>query len=165
MKTITIAGIQFTVPQPYAAGHTVTEGEAAALNQTFAENIRNNMAKKVKDGSADQAAITEYAAGYTFTVAGVGASTSARVTDPVEREARRLAKVYITGVLKERGTTIKKYYGDDEAGLAKLEEKITELMAKDAIWKEAEKEVKRNAKRGEELRKALSFEGDEAAAA
>ena len=33
----------FTFPERYSEGHVCTAGEAAALNQVFAENIRNNV--------------------------------------------------------------------------------------------------------------------------
>lgn len=37
----------FTLTQRYEPGHVCSPGEAAALNQVFAENIRNNVAKWV----------------------------------------------------------------------------------------------------------------------
>ena len=55
-KEITIAGQTFAVLQPYAEGHTITEAEAKALNQVRAENVRNNMAGKVKAAAEGTAA-------------------------------------------------------------------------------------------------------------
>lgn len=46
--SIMIAGDNFTVPQPFAAGHVLNANEASSLNQTYAENVRNNMAGKAK---------------------------------------------------------------------------------------------------------------------
>ncbi len=50
MKTalITIQGANFNAPQPYDEGHVLTVNEASALNQVFAENLRNNFAARIK---------------------------------------------------------------------------------------------------------------------
>jgi hypothetical protein len=48
-KSFVIAGLTMTVSEPFAEGHVLTENEAASMNQTFAENIRNNFAGKVAD--------------------------------------------------------------------------------------------------------------------
>lgn len=98
-------GVQ--VPAPYAAGHVVTEGEAAILNQTIAENVSNNLRAKllagVKEGEGDsattrqfteaeaQALVDEYLASYEPGVRR-GGSGEPRVTDPVEKEARAIAR-------------------------------------------------------------------------
>jgi hypothetical protein len=88
---ITIAGHRFNVPTPYKAGHVCTEGEANALNQTFAEAIRNNLAAKSKDGSLTQADVDTYAARYAF-----GAKASGfGPRDPVMAEALRLAALRV----------------------------------------------------------------------
>ena len=50
---VTIAGNVFAVPLRYAAGHVITEGEASALNQTLCENVRNNLAPKIKKELAE----------------------------------------------------------------------------------------------------------------
>jgi hypothetical protein len=42
----TIKGQTFTMLPRYAEGHICTAGEAAALNQTLRENVRNNLADK-----------------------------------------------------------------------------------------------------------------------
>ncbi len=44
-----ILGATISMPEPYAAGHQLDELEAAVMNQTLAENIRNNNAKAIKD--------------------------------------------------------------------------------------------------------------------
>lgn len=93
--TRTWLGCQVQVPQPFKAGtHKLTEGEAAALNQTFLENVRNNTAKAIEQNKSDpkkvQEIISEYAAKYEFgirTARGGGGGG-----DPVRREALRLAK-------------------------------------------------------------------------
>lgn len=119
MKAITIQGIAFDVSQPYAAGQTITEAEAAALNQTRSENIRNNQARKVKEALAALPeavegepapelspetlteladAVTEYDKGYEFTLASVGGGRASK--DPVDVEAVRMAKAAIAAQLK-----------------------------------------------------------------
>lgn len=51
---IVIAGLEFLVQPRYAAGHVLLENEATALNQTYAENLRNNFASKVKAAASAQ---------------------------------------------------------------------------------------------------------------
>lgn len=99
-NTITIAGHEFTVPLRYQEMHELTAGEASALNQTYHENIRNNLAGKIKKGEAvDQAAVDAYAESYQFGVRAVG---SGPVRDPVKAEAIRLATSQIRELLKSK---------------------------------------------------------------
>jgi len=106
MTQITIQGKQFEVSSPYVAGPwTLTEGEAHTLNQTRHENVRNNFAKKVKEwnGTDDlQAQVSKYDEEYEFGVRGEGGGTS---RDPVEVEARGLARAAIKAKLKEMNQT------------------------------------------------------------
>ena len=112
-------GPSFTVqvPQPYAAGpHELTEGEASALNQTVAENLSNNLRAKLIEGQTDeqgnvtgphtpesaQALVDAYLATYEIGVRRAG-SGAARVTDPVEREARKIARQKAVALIKENG--------------------------------------------------------------
>jgi hypothetical protein len=114
-------GPNFTVqvPQPYVAGaHELTEGEANALNQTIAENLSNNLraklvegktvgegdnAKKVQYTEAEaQKLVDDYLADYEIGVRRAGDGT-ARVTDPVEREARKIARAKAVALIKENG--------------------------------------------------------------
>lgn len=53
MPELTIAGHVFEVPHRYQEGHTLNANEAAALNQTFHENIRNNVAAKIKKATPE----------------------------------------------------------------------------------------------------------------
>jgi hypothetical protein len=130
-KEITIQGVAFTVTQPYAEGHVVTEAEAKALNQTRSENIRNNMAKAVKDAKAEHGdtlpedvltslgqAVSEYDKAYVFTLASVGGGRKSR--DPVEVEAGKIARAAIMG---------------------KLDAKIAEVASSDKVMKAAKKAV------------------------
>jgi hypothetical protein len=112
-------GPSFTVqvPQPYVSGgHTLTEGEASALNQLIAENLSNNIRQKLVDGQVDaegnitgphtaesaQALVDSYLADYEIGVRRAGTGT-ARVTDPVEREARKIARAKAVAMVKEAG--------------------------------------------------------------
>lgn len=107
-EQITIAGEVFHAPVRYEEGHELTAGEAAALNQTFHENLRNNFAKKVKDakeyGSFDLAALQEefsqYAEDYQF---GVRTGGGGAVRDPVQIEAQAIARQQIRAMLKKQG--------------------------------------------------------------
>ena len=149
-KEITIADHQFMVLQPYAAGQTLTEAEAKALNQVRAENVRNNMAKKVKaafDGTAKDdepteatiaAAVAAYDASYQFTLASIGGGK--RSTDPVEVEAMRIARGLFADWCAGKKLTVKavrEKIGDD-----KYDEKLAEIAARDENVKEAKRRVK-----------------------
>lgn len=115
-QTITVNGTQFTCPAPYSAGHVIDDAEAGAFNQLFAENLRNNFARRMKaieehnkENPQDQkpqlgqADFDAYAAEYKF-----GGAGARRVTvDPVEREARNLAEAAIRAALKANGTVLK----------------------------------------------------------
>lgn len=109
-------GPTFTVlvPQPYSAGsHELTAGEASALNQTIAENLSNNLRKKLVEGNPDendrawtaeeaQAIVDKYLEEYEIGVRRAG-SGAPRVTDPVEREARKIARQKAVAYIKENG--------------------------------------------------------------
>ena len=100
MAQLTIKGQIFEIADDptIAVGVPLSEGMAASLQQTRRENIRNNLAKKVEEalnGSEElprdkfnqlQELVNEYADKYEFGVRQAGAP---RVTDPVEKEARR----------------------------------------------------------------------------
>lgn len=136
-RNITISGSEFTIPQPFAAGHVCSEGDAKALNQTYAEAIRNNMAAKVKKGEAGQAEVSEYANTFVFTIA--SASTAAKLT-PVEREARNLARNAIKAKLDSEGRKI----GDVDKD--KLEAAIDTIAQREDIVKQAKKIVEQRSK-------------------
>jgi hypothetical protein len=83
---ITISGSRFVVPAPYRAGHICTEGEAHALNQTLAENCRNNLAGRSKNGNLTQADVDEYLASHQF------GQRNGFVADPIESMALAIAR-------------------------------------------------------------------------
>jgi len=115
MSNLQIAGTIFEVTSVYEAGHTLTENEAKALDQTRRENIRNNRAKFVKeaveagtDFEDIQAQVTAYADGYEF-----GAVTRGTAMDPVEKLALTLARKEIRKTLKDSGVADNPEYDKD----------------------------------------------------
>lgn len=152
-KTIVIQGLDFQVSWPYAAGHTCTEAEAKALNQTRKENLANNFAKRVKDAKAldekngNTAETAKLAsefekldAEYEFTLANVSAAAK---LSPVDREARSMAKAAIVANLASKGRKL----SDVPAGLtkdeweAKVAARIEEIAAQDNVIAAAKKQV------------------------
>lgn len=107
-EAFTIAGQTFQVVQPYAEGHVLTSGEASALNQTYAENIRNNFAARVKDaveaGTFDQEVfqgqLDDYMGEYEF---GVRRGGGGRSGDPVMAEAMTIARDKVRQAIKRAG--------------------------------------------------------------
>lgn len=108
-KSKLIAGTAFELSQPYEAGHVVTEAEARALNQVRSENIGNNLREKVKelleagDAAGAQALVAEKDQSYIFSFSVGGGSIK---LDPIETEARKIAKEFIKKSLAETGRKI-----------------------------------------------------------
>lgn len=152
---LTVQGIRFPLPtQPrYAEGHVLTSVEASVLNQTFAENLRNNWASKLKakldivakdvpienvDQSIIDALKSEfltYAESYTF-----GYRVPKVQLDPVEHLANKLAKDLVLGALRQKGIEVKSVPAE------KLAEYVAGLLEKrPEIRKEATKRLKAQA--------------------
>jgi hypothetical protein len=114
-KTITIAKHEYGVPTRYAEGHVLTAGEAAALNQTFWEAIRNNLSRKAKEGKLGQTDVDTYAAGFAF-----GQRTGGFASDPIETMALTIArrKVKAKGLKAAQITPAAKDLLASEAGEA-----------------------------------------------
>lgn len=144
MKTISIHGLEFSAPQPYSEGHTLSAIEAKVLNQCFAENIANNQRKNIKaaleggNGAPTleeaRAAFDAYAADYQFTEAGVGGARS--TVTPVEKEARRIARLHIMNHLKSVGKAKKDVNKD------RFEAEVAKIAATEQVQKLAKKRVK-----------------------
>jgi hypothetical protein len=151
--TITIQGLEFSVDYPYKSGTIdLTPGEASALNQTRAENLRNNFAAQIKQMLAEHRetnkipeteevapsvldkdeldkAFAEYSKNYEFGVRSLGGG-GRLPTDPVEREAFDIASKKVREALKARNvklTSVSKEQMQDmvEAVIAKYPD-ITE---------------------------------------
>ena len=104
---ITIQGSLFRVPIRYAAGHTLNDGEASALNQTLHENLRNNFAKKVSEGQEAgipletlQQQLDDYANDYQF---GVRTGGGGFRGDPVMTLAMNIAREMVRAAVKGKG--------------------------------------------------------------
>lgn len=103
---ITIQGKTFWVPIRYKAGHTLNDGEAAALNQTLHENLRNNFAKKVNEGveaglaqEVMQQQLDDYANDYQF---GVRTGGGGFRGDPVLTLAMGMARELVRMAIKDK---------------------------------------------------------------
>lgn len=154
MRQVTIAGESFEIAAPYAAGHQLNEAEASVLNQTYLENIRNNAAGRIKaakekngaDFSLDapiggegedagktlRQVIAEYASTYEF---GVRVARNSEPADPVEREARVIAREAINAKLK--ASNVKRKDIADEA----YEQALVKLAASENVMAEARRRV------------------------
>lgn len=126
-KEITIKGVLLKVISPYTAGHTLTEEEANVLNQTLAENLRNNFAPRIKKAIEDvggdenavdtkslQGELNDYTAEYEF---GVRRGGSVAV-DPVTKGAIALARDAVKKALKAKGKDLKDFSADQIRELA-----------------------------------------------
>ena len=120
---ITIAKRVHTVPRPYAEGHVLSANEASALNQVFAENIRNNFASTIKDhdeaGTYDaasiQAALDEYTSKYEF---GVRSGGGGRASDPVHSKAMDIARGKVREAITKKGHSLKDFSAKQISELA-----------------------------------------------
>lgn len=102
---ITIQSREFTVPHRYVAGPCeLSPGEAHALQQVYAENIRNNFAQQMKKAAEEgktleQSDLDAYVANYDF-----GIRTSGGVArNPIESEERRLATAAVKLAVTSKG--------------------------------------------------------------
>jgi len=147
-RNIIIAEQMFEVRTPYAEGHVLTAAEAKQLNQVRCENVANNFRKRVKEAIEKgedlnniRAELAEYDSKYDFTAATGG--TSAPRLNPVEREARAIARAAIKQHLASQGRKIT----DIPEGLTqeewdeKLEAAISATALKDEVVKSAKKRI------------------------
>lgn len=153
-KNFSILEIDFTASMPYEAGYgPITEAEARVLNQTRKENLSNNFRAQVqafKDGAEGalatveelQAKFAELDAAYIFTIANTG--TASRKLDPVEREARNIARDLLKQALVADGLKYKEppEGTSQEDWEAFIEAKIDEIAAMDEVVKTAKATVK-----------------------
>jgi hypothetical protein len=109
-RKIKAQGHIVSVPEPFAEGHSVSVAEANVLNQVFAENLRNNIATKIKAAAEAgeplsdeqvQELFTEYATQYEF-----GIRSVAEPVDPVEKEARSLARTAVNAALRKQNIKV-----------------------------------------------------------
>jgi hypothetical protein len=126
-----IANMTLSIPALFTAGpRELTAGEANALNQLLAENVRNNLrddAQKhvTEGGTAEtfQSKVDEYVAEYNF---GVTRASGPRL-DPVEAALQELSIGLAKRIAKKNGEKL------SEVGLDVLKERGAAL-AKDEVW-------------------------------
>lgn len=152
-KTIQIQGLPFVVEQPYAEGHVLTAPEAGALNQTYAENLRNNFAgriktkldakeKAMKEAGEEGAAVfsqeeieelqvefAKFADEYEF----AGKRSTRAPVDPVAREAFKIAKGIVTAHCKKKDL--------DPKTIANFDQLVEQVAAKAEIQDAARRRV------------------------
>jgi hypothetical protein len=156
VKSKVINGVAFEISQPYVEGHALTAAEAKALNQVRSENIGNNVREKVKElidsGNETEARslVAEKDASYIFTLASVSTATK---LDPVEREARAIAKEIVKSKLAETGRKITVVPDGEtkESWAEKIEANIDRIATNEGVLKEAKKAVDAKKKRLENL--------------
>ena len=145
-KDITVAKVVLSAIAPYAEGHTLSASEANVLNQTLAENLRNNFAAYVKKateeaGSVDaldlnklQDDFDEYQTEYDFGVRRGGGGSRASV-DPIEREATKLAVAAVKRHLKAKNIKL------DDISDEQFDEYVAKVAASDKILAIAKENV------------------------
>lgn len=159
VTSITIAGQVFEVPQPYKAGDVLNANEASALNQTYAENVRNNFASKVKEAAEAaekegeelnldllQGKLDDYVVDYEFGVRTGGGRTS----DPVMAEALGITRDLVRQALSKAGKKLADYTAAQITEMAKNQLSNTDdpntvkIMATARARVEASKELTLN---------------------
>ncbi len=111
-QTVTIQSESFTISAPYVEGHVLTPIEARVLNQTRCENICNSQRKTIKaskeegtfDLKAARKAVADYDAVYSFATGGPAVR---RTLDPIQKEARAIARNLLSTKLREQGKKMK----------------------------------------------------------
>ena len=137
-------GVAISVAQPFEEGHVLTAIEAAKLNQTFADAIRTSLMAKLtrlkevaknEDKEVDVAAATadfqSYANEYEFSERGTRA-----VVDPVEVEARKIAKDQVLTAIRDKGGKVRDYSAEQ------IDTYVTKVLEnRPQIREEAERRV------------------------
>ena len=137
--SVIIQSKNFDIPRPFAEGYVCSASDASVLNQTLAENTRNNWADRVKkeleadtfDQGKMQAEIDEYLENYEF-----GVRRGRGPADPVEREALNIAKEIVRKAIREKGMKL----GDiDTEDVNRLAEQV--IAENPDVTKEAKRRV------------------------
>ena len=137
-------GVAISVAQPFEEGHVLTAIEAAKLNQTFADAIRTPLMAKLtrlkevaknEDKEVDVAAATadfqSYANEYEFSERGTRS-----VVDPVEVEARKIAKDQVLTAIRDKGGKVRDYSSEQ------IDAYVTKVLEnRPQIREEAERRV------------------------
>jgi hypothetical protein len=143
-KEATIKGVRLSVPVPYTEGHVLTGPEATTLNQTWIENIRNNLSNEINelieaaggiekfDSKAGQKLVDEYAKDYEFYERKGGGFRS---SDPVEAEAMNIARGKVRDAIRNKGLKL------SEVPTAKVTELARKLLDKNPALRERAKKI------------------------
>ena len=134
---LTIHGVTFEAPQPFTAGHPCSEGEASVLNAQFAENLRNNFAKRVK--AAQDGVVTEQILAVLqqdFANYATNYSLSPRTSsDPIERAAVRIAADLVREALNKKGLK------PSDLAEGVFDEHVRAVASREAVRSEAARRV------------------------
>ncbi len=132
-----VAGVVLTAPEPFKEGSVLTANEAGSMNQTLVENIRNNLATKIKEmvkakkpKAEMQTMVDTYTAEYEFGVKRTGGTK-----DPVMAEAVAMALIKVKEALVKQGKKIADFK------LADLKVKAAEVVAKHPQFMEKAKKI------------------------
>lgn len=146
--------LNFTVPQPYTEGHQCSAIEAKVLNQSFGENIGNNIRGMIKkflnkeegaheNEAALRADVDAKIAAYQFTES--AAKGTSRTMTPEQKEANKIAREWLMGKLKEAGYTRKSY--EEAKAKEGIEDafavKVSEIAETEKVQKLAAANIKR----------------------
>jgi hypothetical protein len=126
-KEFVVQSVPVMCPLVFKEGHVCSSADAHVLNQTVIENVRNNIAAKVKalaESGQDtpeevQKLVDEYIKEYEFGERRGGGVSA----DPVKREALAIATDLVKKKLKERG---KKLSEIENSEIRKLAEAAVE---------------------------------------
>lgn len=145
-KSKIIHGVAFDITQPYVEGAVITAAEARALNQVRSENIGNNVREKLKelleagDTAGATALVAERDSTYVFNMS---SGSSAVKRDPIETEARKIAKELIKENLAASGRklTVAPEGETEESWSEKIDGEIDRISALSDVLKVATKNV------------------------
>ena len=173
---LTIQGFELEFEAPYNEGDVLNANEAAALNQTFGENLRNNFAAMIKSKRAEIARgkdwftddekktpdvervtdemlaeewdVTEAFAAYadSYEFGARRAGGTRTVADPVEKASRAIAWEKVKGLLKDRNYK-----------LTDVDKEMRERLVSEALEKFPE--IKQEAERQVAAAKSISLDG------
>lgn len=164
---IGVGELTFPVTSRFAAGHTITDAEASALNQLVRENLRNTFRPVVAKATAKAkeegrslspeeietlaTAFSERERSYSF----ASARGPRTPTDPVGREAHKIAKGIVLGALARQKVDVK------TLPEGKLEELITGAIAK---YPKITEEARNRVEAAKAFAEGILIGGDEATA-
>lgn len=134
MTSVTISGLVFELNDPFKEGHIMTDNEAKALNKAYHDGVRNSASGKTrslreegKNESEIRNTIDAFIDNYRFGARTViGADKKSRI-DPVEAEARLIARDKINSKLRDRGEKIRGRKAEIEALVDGLLAKYPEI--------------------------------------